>query len=133
MSAVSAIAGVFLLKYQFNEVLKQSIEASVQNPKSEYLRIGIVIMIATFVVWFVRILVRILLSHLHLGTDANERVTMIQTYLALLREGNSLQENEKQLILAALFRPSTDGIVKDDGAPPSIPEAISRLGIGGKL
>lgn len=132
VATLSALLGLYFIRLQFNEVLKQTVEATVQNTKAEYLRIGMVIIVATFVLWFVRIIVRILLSHLHLGSDANERVTMIQTYLALLREGNSLQENEKQLILQTLFRPSADGIVKDDGAPPSIPEAISRLGIGGK-
>lgn len=132
VTALSALAGVYCIKIQLNEVLKQAAETTKSSPNADYLRIGMVIILATFVLWFVRILVRILLSHLHLGSDANERVTMIQTYLALLREGNSLQENEKQLILQTLFRPSSDGIVKDDGAPPSIPEAISRLGMGGK-
>lgn len=129
---ISALAGVYIIKLQYNDVLKQALDSTIQSQKVEYLRIGMVVIVVSFVLWFIRILVRILLSHLHLGTDANERVTMIQTYLALLREGNSLQENEKQLILTTLFRPSADGIVKDDGVPPSIAELLSKVNTGGK-
>jgi hypothetical protein len=41
---------------------------------------------------------------------------MIQTYLALIKE-SKLDEKERALVLSPLFRPSSDGIVKDDGAP----------------
>ena len=83
--------------------------------------------IAVLGVWLARIIVRIFLSHLHLETDAKERVTMIQTYLALLREEHALKENERQVILQTLFRPSATGIVKDDGIPPSIIDIVSRF------
>ena len=43
---------------------------------------------------------------------------MLQTYLALLREGGKLDGNTHTLILQALFRPSSTGIVRDDASPP---------------
>jgi hypothetical protein len=53
----------------------------------------------------VRILVRLLLSNIHLLTDAGERVTMVQTYLALLKRGK-LKDDERMFILQTLFRPT---------------------------
>ncbi len=68
-------------------------------------------------IWAIRILVRLLLSNLHLNSDAVERRTMLLTYLALLRRGEGPSEDKKDLILNMLFRPCATGIVKDDALP----------------
>jgi hypothetical protein len=81
-----------------------------------------------FSVWLVRIVVRLFLSHVHLLADANERVTMANTYLALQHSKEGLVEQDRQLILQVLFRPSTSGVVKDDGVPLSWIEAITKTG-----
>ena len=74
----------------------------------------------------VSLIVRMFLSNLHLASDADERVVMVKTYLSLI-EGDQLSSNEdRQLILKALFRPTTDGLVKDEGIPPSFLEFLSR-------
>jgi hypothetical protein len=61
-------------------------------------------------------MIRLWLSAHHLVIDAQERVVMIETYLALIKEGQ-LDEKERALVLTPLFRSSSDGIVKDEGAP----------------
>ena len=81
---------------------------------------------AFFAIWFERILVRLFVSNLHLSTDAEERVTMLQTYLSIVRAGSELAPDEKKLIFKRLFQPATDGMVKDDGAPPTLVEMLSR-------
>ena len=43
-------------------------------------------------------------GYLHLRTDADERVTMIQTYLALLRKGSGPKDDERQLIWQTFYR-----------------------------
>lgn len=65
--------------------------------------------------WIIRIIVKIALSNLHLSEDANERVVMIQTYLSFVKEGQ-IDENDKNLILYSLFRPSNIGIIKDESS-----------------
>ncbi|MCW5238070.1 DUF6161 domain-containing protein [Verminephrobacter eiseniae] len=91
-------------------------------------RVGVLVMMGMFAVWGVRLVVRMFLSHLHLATDAAERVVMARTYLSLL-EGDRLASNEdRQLILQALFRPASDGIVKDEGVPFSLAEVLTRTG-----
>ena len=71
-------------------------------------------------VWIIRIFVRIFLSNLHLKEDAEERVTMINTFLALLRDTQDPNSLNKNIILETLFRPSSYGLIKDDAAPPTI-------------
>jgi len=58
-----------------------------------------------------RVLYRLFASQLHLWNDARERVTMIQTYLALAAEGHAKEEFLGAL-MQRLFSPSADGIVK---------------------
>ncbi|HBA82650.1 MAG TPA: hypothetical protein DCZ95_01025 [Verrucomicrobia bacterium] len=83
--------------------------------------------IATVGVWIIRVLVRLLLSNMHLYTDATERWTMLLTYLAMMRKGHLPDSNERLLILQAVFRPSATGIIKDDGTPPFMAEWLKRV------
>lgn len=96
-----------------------------ENPK--HWQVGVTIVTAFFVVWVVRILVRLFLSHQHLASDASERVTMVQTYLSLSREGEAgVAVTDRTIILQQLFKSASDGIVKDDAAPPGFLELASR-------
>ena len=65
--------------------------------------------------WIIRITVKIALSNLHLSEDAYERVVMIQTYLAFVKE-TEVKEKDKELILSSLFRPSNIGIIQDESS-----------------
>lgn len=90
-------------------------------------KIGAYILLVTLAFWFIRLLVRIFLSHIHLENDAAERVTMAKTYLALIRDGSFEGKDNIGTILAALFRPTGDGIVKDEGLPPTAMEWLTKL------
>lgn len=79
-------------------------------------------------IWIIRIIVRVLLSHIHLERDAAERVTMLLTYIAMSREGHMPSEERRTLILQTLFRPSSSGIIKDDAIPASVLEVFTRSG-----
>lgn len=91
-------------------------------------RLGSFILLATLCFWALRLLVRIFLSNMHLENDASERVTMAKTYLSLLRKGRLPEKSDISVVLAALFRPSGDGIVKDEGVPPTTLEWFTKLG-----
>jgi hypothetical protein len=112
------------LGWQIHELLNKTPAGSVP----ETWRLALLALVGVFTVWALRLVVRMFLSHLHLLADASERVVMVQTYLSLL-EGEHLDSKEdRQLILQALFRPATDGIVKDEGVPFSLAEALTRSG-----
>lgn len=83
--------------------------------------------ITTFGIWVIKILANIFMSHLHLATDAQERRTMIHTYLALTRKGQGPREEDRQLILQTLFRPSTTDMVKNEQGPTQLVDLINRL------
>jgi len=65
-------------------------------------------------VWFVRIILKLMFSNFHLSEEANEKETMISTYLALINEGGGLTDKDKSMILEAIFRPSSNGLIKDE-------------------
>lgn len=89
-------------------------------------QLGVFSVAAFFSIWLERILVRLFISNMHLATDAEERVTMLQTYLSIIREGSEFAPEDKKLILERLFHPAADGLVKDDAAPPSPLEMLTR-------
>lgn len=78
----------------------------------------------TLLVWGLRVLVRSMMSEDHLSTDASARSALAHTYLALTKEKSATPE-DRAIILAALFAPVSDGLVKDDGMPALSPGAIA--------
>lgn len=84
-------------------------------PLGSVLKFGLMI---TFGLWAAKMLSRLLLSNLHLHADAAERVVMVTTYLALLKEHAALKEEDRKSIVEALFRKSSTGMLRDDGGPP---------------
>ncbi len=80
---------------------------------------GLFIISMTIILWVIRLFVKVFLSNLHLLSDAKERETMIQTYLAFEREEKTLKDTDRDLILPSIFRVSSHGIIKDDSSPSS--------------
>lgn len=88
---------------------------------------GLFLTVTTILFWIGRILTRIFLSEKHLRTDAEEREVMITTYLALIKDGQAT-DAERAIVLAPIFRPTEDGLVKDDAAPLADFSKILRSG-----
>lgn len=91
-------------------------------------RVASLAMLAVLAVWAIRLVVRIFLSHTHLQTDAAERVTMVMTYLALMEAEKIPGDEDRKLILAPLFRPAADGLVKDEGLPHPALDLLTKMG-----
>lgn len=81
--------------------------------------IGVVVALA-------RVPLRLFMSQLHLGNDADERVAMVKTFLAF-RQGGHADEQHMQIVLERLFVPASDGIVKDDFAPVTALDALQQV------
>ncbi|MCW2367724.1 hypothetical protein M2341_003171 [Sphingobium sp. B7D2B] len=86
------------------------------------------VILFTMFIWTLRVLVRSMMSESHLATDASGRAAMAHTYLALSKDDAASQE-DRTIILAALFAPVSDGLVKDDGLPILSPAAIAASAI----
>lgn len=71
-------------------------------------------------IWILRILGRLLSESLALMRDASERRTLVMTFLALMKDNSTgksvIKDEDRILILHALFRPSSGAVVDD--APP---------------
>lgn len=92
-------------------------------------RLGLILILVTMSIWIIRITVKVLLSQLHLHTDAEERTVLTNAYLSLLRRDQAVKDQDRELILQLLFRSAATGIVDDSG--PSTPlEIFSRVASG---
>lgn len=96
--------------------------------KPDSWRLVVVGAVGVLGIWAIRIIVRMFLSDLHLSTDAAERVTMVQTYLSLMQEDKLPKDEERKLVLQALFRPATDGVVKEESLPSPFLEYFTKPG-----
>ena len=113
-AAVGGITLIWMLWGIANTALSW---ADVEPPVAVFLTLATVGVAATTgVIWILRVMVRNYLSEKHLAFDAEERSTMLQTYLAFIEGGINAPE-ERKLLLQSIFRPTADGIVKDDAAP----------------
>lgn len=77
--------------------------------------------------WIGRLLTKLYLSQHHLRQDADERAVMTTTYLALTAE-QAASDSDRTIILNALFRPTSDGIVKEEGGlDANLASVLSRF------
>jgi len=85
---------------------------------AKYLLMRVVesLLILSLLIWIARIVLKIIFSNLHLKEEAYEKETMIVTYLALIKEGGGLSGADRGLILESIFRPSTNGLIKDESS-----------------
>jgi hypothetical protein len=70
-------------------------------------------MVMSLALWAIRLQYRVYLSERHLSLDASEKEAFAQTYLAM-KEGAEVDASNEAIVLASLFRPTQDGIIKDD-------------------
>lgn len=103
--------------------------ATTEKPPAVYLVLVTIGIVATTIAfWAARIFTRLFLSEHHLAIDAEERAVMAETYLALTAT-DAATEADRAIVLSTLFRPTADGIVKDDGAPDLSPASLlSKFG-----
>ena len=120
MAIAFTAAGWFLINHPDTETAKA--------PVALYVVVsGGLLLLSSIAFWIGRILTKLYLSEHHLRNDAEERAVMTTTYLALTNEG-AAAETERQIVLNALFRPTPDGIVKDDGpTDASLQGLIARM------
>lgn len=87
-------------------------------------RVAVLALLATPLLWGVRMLARNQVSHSHLHVEAGKRVTMSETYLALLRD-DAMKQDDRAIMLHALFRPMRTGLVKEDLPPAGLWDALT--------
>lgn len=79
---------------------------------------------------FIRLQLKVFLSERHLMLDARERMAFADAYVSLLRNKDNAEGAAEQglIVYNALFRPTSDGIIKEDGGvDPSLSAAIAKF------
>lgn len=76
---------------------------------------GAILLAASVTVWLLRTVNRIYISERNLGHSADERRAFAETYLALIKD-ESVTRDQEAIVMAALFRPSSDGTGGDDNS-----------------
>jgi hypothetical protein len=101
------------------------IRAATSDPKTPVIVfVGFVI---GLIAWGLRLLVKLFLSSVHLRADAEERVTMLKTYLALAKNNEGIKDKDRTLMIQTVFRSATS-LAKDDGGPIAL--ELVRQAIG---
>lgn len=72
-----------------------------------------VILTISLILWITRLQYRVFLSERHLSLDADEKKAFAETFMALKQDA-SVDVSNETIVLASLFRPTQDGIIKDE-------------------
>lgn len=86
---------------------------------------AIITVIASIGIYALRLTTKMGLSSYHLADDARERENLSYFYLSLIEKG-AVTDNERALILNALFSRSDTGLLKGESSP-SMPSNISDI------
>jgi hypothetical protein len=70
----------------------------------------------SLIVYLMHLFVRLATSAYHLSRDAKEREQLTHVFLALI-EGEAIKEEDRAIVLSAIFSRSDTGLLKGDGAP----------------
>ncbi|QOZ69141.1 DUF6161 domain-containing protein [Bradyrhizobium arachidis] len=122
LGSVALVGGLYILTMTALDASSKSTADTAIFLK--FAAIGAVV--TTILFWVGRVLLRIYMSDRHLLSDAEERVAMAMTYLALSNEGK-VEASDRALVLAPLFRTASDGIVKDDGPDASLTGVMAKM------
>jgi len=111
-----AAATLYCLLWLTPEGMTKSFDISAGNAGTAIRWSVIYVTFISFLAYGIRVLYKIAFSSFHLSRDAEEREQLTYVYLSLLNE-NSVEENDRNLILQSLFSRAETGLLKGDSSP----------------
>lgn len=87
----------------------------------------VLILLVALFIWIIKFTLKYFAGLLHLEVDSGERVVMAKTYLALVKDAKITGQEDRHIILEALFRPATTGLVQEDEGPTGLVGLITKL------
>ncbi|QGP77771.1 DUF6161 domain-containing protein [Sphingobium sp. CAP-1] len=116
--------GISLFEWNMMLPDRTAVDATVQV----IFKSSLTLLVLTLLLWATRLCVRFYMIEQHLALDAAARSTMVETYLGLRTE-NALESTDRAIVLGALFRPVTDGLVNDDAMPLTSAAALATAAL----
>lgn len=83
------------------------------HPATGIFFMGVLLLSASIMLWMLRLTHKLFISHRHLAIAARERSAFARAYLAMVHDG-TIGKEQDAIVLAALFRPTQEGVLKDD-------------------
>ena len=84
------------------------------------------VVIVTMLFWLIKILIKLIVSNIHLANDADERIVLLQTYISLI-DDKYAKEDDRKIILEHIFRHSAIGLIKDESLNTPIESIMKSL------
>lgn len=123
---LSVAGSVAVIYWLANQLIESSVEVDLTTPAAITKSVAFAT-ITGIVLWVIRFCAKTYSTHRHIQYDAAERVTMVSSYLAFMNDSDSVSSDHLDIILRALFRPGSDGLIKDETGPmPTGIEIIQR-------
>lgn len=97
--------------------LPDSLNVTIENAGFNTIRATLILTVMiSLAVYIIRLMIRMAMSAYHLSRDAKERHQLSYFYLALLRD-DAIKEEDRMIVLQALFSRSDTGLIKGDSSP----------------
>jgi hypothetical protein len=113
LAAVTAVIAICVPVCFGNYIAESFIIAKDKFSAKGPLLVGGILTTMSILLWIIRLQYKVFLSERHLMLDAAEKKAFAQSYRSLRRDAEVSKDSEA-VVLAALFRPTQDGIIKDD-------------------
>ena len=84
------------------------------------------LLVTSLFLWITKLQYRVFLSERHLSLNASEKKAFAETFLAM-KEGEDVGRENESLVLAALFRATQDGLIKEDDVGVNLSAAASLV------
>lgn len=107
---VVAIILLFVINWFVNSLheFPKGITEKVPFLSQQVLFIGVI----SFFVYIIRVMVKIVMSNHHIAMEYEQKATLTRFYQALTYKGIEVDDNEKLIIMSALFSKADTGLVK---------------------
>lgn len=117
----SFIIMALLLGVLYN--IPNELKVSISSLNLESLRATLLLTIVISIgIYLIRLFVKLALSSYHLSRDAKERYQLTYVYLALIKD-KSISEEDRNIVLQALFSRADTGLLKGDSSP-TLPDGM---------
>lgn len=124
---IAAVMSLVWGSYVFHDEIMKLIPKN-QDGSFGFGAIAIITIPIAAIAWVLRIFTRFALQNLTLAQDASQRRIIFDTYIKLVQEtAPQMSENDRALMLAAIFRP-LPGAHQADVAPPNLLDLIGKKG-----
>ena len=76
----------------------------------------ILVALISFMIYMIRIIVKLVMSNSHLASECRQKMALTRFYRALLANGIDVNEQEKLIVMSALFSRIETGLVKTEAS-----------------